>query len=82
MSLEHVPQRGKRSKQLERLVPAFADDDEVLTFAEWRDLNKLSERTARRIIASPDGPVVTQLSARCIGVTRRNNRLWQAARAR
>lgn len=86
MSLESTPQRPGRSKsprQLEQLL-AYENDDQVLTFQEWKVLNKLSERTARRIIAAgpPTGPVVTQLSARCIGVTRRNNRAWQAARAR
>jgi hypothetical protein len=87
MSLEHAPSRQKRSKSprpLEQLLPAYENDDEVLTFQEWKVLNKLSERTARRIIAAgpPTGPVVTQLSARCIGITRGNNRAWQQARAR
>ncbi len=87
MSLEHAPQRGRRSKsprQLEQLLPAYANDDEVLTFQEWRVLNKLSESTGRRVIAAgpPVGPVVTQLSAKLIGVTRGNNRRWLQGRAR
>ncbi len=83
MSIEHAPQRGRTQlAQRVPLLPAYEGDDEVLTFREWRDLNKLSERNARRIITGPDGPVVTQLSLRRIGVTRGNNRAWQAARAR
>jgi hypothetical protein len=57
-------------------------DDQVLLFHEWCRLNRISERTGRRIIGRADGPVVTQLSAKRIGVTVRNNRVWQAARER
>jgi hypothetical protein len=58
------------------------DDDRVLTLAEWRKLNGLSERTARRILQSGDGPIITQLSPRRLGITVRNNRLWQKSRER
>ena len=58
------------------------DDDAVLTFAEWCALNGFSLRTGRRILASGNGPIITQLSAKRIGVTRGNNRAWQASRAR
>jgi hypothetical protein len=58
------------------------DPDEVLTFKEWVQLNKLSERTGRRILGAPGGPVVTLLSARRFGITRRHNREWQASRER
>jgi len=58
------------------------DDDKVLTFAEWCKLNRIGQRTGRRIIRSGNGPVVTQLSQRRIGITVGNNRRWQAARAR
>jgi hypothetical protein len=57
-------------------------DDEVLTFAEWCALNGFGERTGRRVLAASDGPTVTMLSMRRIGITRRNNHLWQEARAR
>jgi hypothetical protein len=57
-------------------------DDQVLTFFEWCRLNRLSERTGRRIIKRPDGPKVTMLSPRRIGITIGNNRAWQEARAR
>ena len=58
------------------------DDDRVLTFAEWCALNGIGKRTGRRIIRSGNGPVVTQLSERRIGITVGNNRRWQEARAR
>ena len=58
------------------------DDDAVLTFREWCALNGFSLRTGRRILDAPGGPIVTMLSPRRIGITRGNNRLWQASRAR
>ena len=58
------------------------NDDQVLTFSQWCKLNALSERTGRRVLASGEGPVVTELSAARIGVTVGNNRAWQQARAR
>jgi hypothetical protein len=58
------------------------DPDEVLTFKHWCCINKISERSGRRILDAPDGPVVTQMSARRIGITRRNNRAWQQSRER
>ena len=58
------------------------DDDAVLTFREWCALNGFSPRTGRRILDAPGGPVVTQLSARRIGITRGNNRKWHRTRER
>jgi hypothetical protein len=58
------------------------DDDAVFTFREWCAINSLSERQGRRILTAPGGPVVTQLTERRIGITRRNNRLWLESRAR
>jgi hypothetical protein len=58
------------------------EGDRVLTFAEWCALNKIGQRTGRRIIRSGNGPVVTQLSERRIGITIANNRAWQASKAR
>jgi hypothetical protein len=59
---------------------ASRDDDQVLSFAEWCTLNRISRRTGTRILAGPDGPVVTRLSARRIGITRGNNAKWQRSR--
>jgi hypothetical protein len=57
-------------------------DSQVLTFGEWCRLNRFSKRTGRRILNSGNGPIVTQLSARRIGVTIGNDRIWKASRER
>jgi hypothetical protein len=75
------PKRKLRPNQpLSRLL-----DDQVLTLPEWRRINRLSERTARRILSDPDPkkrPKLTQLSAQRKGVTVRANRDWQQSRTR
>jgi hypothetical protein len=58
------------------------NDDQVLTFAEWVRLNRVSPRNGRRILQSGTGPRVVQLSARRIGITIRANREWQASKTR
>jgi hypothetical protein len=58
------------------------DDDQVLRFAEWCAVNRFSKRTGHRVLAGPNPPIVTKLSAKLIGITRGNNRAWQASRAR
>jgi hypothetical protein len=73
--------RYSQSRKLPVLINRD-DDDAVLTIPEWCLLNHISERQGRRILASGTGPIVTQLSANRAGVTRRNNRIWQASRAR
>ena len=72
----------KRTQRSHLLEHKSVEDDKVLTFAEWCALNKIGQRTGRRIIRSGNGPVVTQLSERRIGITVGNNRRWQTARAR
>lgn len=79
MSIEHAPQRLRK---MAHTAPAFADDDEVLTFKQWCSLNTISPKTGRRILAGATPPTVTQLTSRKIGITRGNNRRWQASRAR
>ena len=54
----------------------------VLSFLEWCLLNGISPATGRRIVKSGQGPIITQLSPRRIGVTVANNAAWQASRAR
>jgi hypothetical protein len=61
---------------------ASRDDDQVLSVVEWCALNRISLRTGTRILAGQDGPIVTQLSAKRIGVTRGNNAKWQQSRER
>jgi hypothetical protein len=71
--------RAERQALRQRLAE---DDDAVLTFKEWCGLNGVGERTGRRILASGNGPTIIRLTDKRIGVTRRNNRIWQAQRAR
>ena len=54
----------------------------VLSFRQWCQLNGFSEATGRRVINGGQGPVVTQLSPRRIGITVGANLAWQASRAR
>ena len=55
---------------------------QVLSFTDWCCLNGISPATGRRILKSSHGPIVTQLSARRIGITIGANADWQASRAR
>jgi len=59
-----------------------ADDLKVLTLREWAALNTLSFQTAKRILASGEGPRVVQLSARRVGIRVIDNARWQEARVR
>jgi hypothetical protein len=63
-------------------VPGVADDHRVLSFRQWCELNGFSPSTGRRIIGAGNGPIITQLSSRRIGITIRNNAAWQQSRAR
>jgi hypothetical protein len=69
MSLEHSPARQQRG--------IAADDDRVMTFAQWIELNGLSRATGRRILQQGKGPKVLQLSDRRIGIRYGDNRRWQ-----
>jgi hypothetical protein len=57
-------------------------DAQVLTFHEWCRLGRFSARTGRRILNSGNGPTVTELSPKRIGITVANDRAWKASRAR
>jgi hypothetical protein len=57
------------------------DDDRVLSFSQWCELNGFSRDTGRRLRKSGTGPVFTQLSDRRIGITVGNNRAWVASRS-
>ena len=59
-----------------------ANDYRVLSFRQWCELNGFSPSTGRRIINAGNGPIITQLSPRRIGITIRNNAAWQQSRAR
>jgi hypothetical protein len=57
------------------------DEHRVLSFSDWCDLCAISPATGRRILASGQGPIVTRLSARRIGITVGANAAWLASRA-
>ena len=68
-------------------IPQFASiprvaDDQILTIDQWALLNGISRDTAMRIIKRGNGPVVTQLSTRRIGVSGEADRAWKRSRAR
>jgi len=80
--IETKAQRRRRLKKeraaRQRLRQRLAEDDDALfTFREWCAVNGFSERQGRNILAGSDGPVVTRISDRRIGISRRNNRDWQ-----
>ena len=82
-NMSFSPREAERRRiQRQHLLQHSLDDDKVLTFAEWCEINRIGKRTGRRIIKAPGGPVVTQLSERRIGITVGNNRRWQESRAR
>ncbi|THD53483.1 MAG: transcriptional regulator [Bradyrhizobium sp.] len=56
------------------------DDDRVLSFIEWCELNGFSRSTGQRIIGAGKGPRFIQLSEKRKGVTVGENRRWQESR--
>jgi predicted DNA-binding transcriptional regulator AlpA len=62
--------------------PGSSHGNEVLSFKQWCAINGIGERTGRRILASGTGPAVLQLSAKRIGIRRRDNDAWQETRIR
>jgi predicted DNA-binding transcriptional regulator AlpA len=60
--------------------PAIIDDNRVLSFKQWCEINGFSRSTGQRMIARGKGPRFIQLSDNRIGVTIAENRRWQAAR--
>jgi hypothetical protein len=77
MSLEHSPRRKQST-----LAAPFSTNhpNQILTFREWCQLNRISDRTGRRLITSGEGPVLTQLSNQRIGISIANNAVWQKSR--
>ena len=61
---------------------AVIDPDRVLPLPAWCERNGLSEATGRRLIKSGQGPTVTWLSKRRMGIRERHNREWLDSRAR
>jgi predicted DNA-binding transcriptional regulator AlpA len=54
----------------------------VMPFREWCELNSISEDTGQRLVARGDGPKLTKLSARRLGVREDHNAEWQDRRIR
>jgi hypothetical protein len=78
LSLSEQLQRRDRQSARDRAL----DDDWVMPFSLWCQVNNFSPATGRRLRKAGKGPVFTQISDRRIGVTVRNNRVWQESRAR
>ena len=56
------------------------DDDRVMSFDDWCNLNGFSRSTGQRLVASGNGPKFIQLSEKRKGVTIGENRRWQQSR--
>lgn len=56
-------------------------DDQVLTLPEFAKIAGISVVTLRRRISAHDGPIITRLSERRIGIRVRHGRAWLDARA-
>jgi len=54
--------------------------DHVYSWLEWCRIAGLSDSTGYRLRISGNGPVITRLSARRIGVRRRHHLEWLEAR--
>jgi hypothetical protein len=61
-------------------LPTVMHDTQVMLPEEWCQLNRISPRTGRRILASGSGPAVVQISTRRFGITVASNKAWQAQR--
>jgi predicted DNA-binding transcriptional regulator AlpA len=61
--------------------PLGLADDRVLTLSEFAKLAGISPVTLRRRIAAGDGPIITKLSERRLGIRVRHAREWLDARA-
>ena len=75
-----MAQTTKRASAI--AAPSFLNDDRILSFRQWCELNGISEKTGRRLLARGAGPQVTKLTDKKIGIAVRHNRSWQEARAR
>jgi hypothetical protein len=84
---QHKRKQPRKRGALQAPLPFFAveatlQDEQILSFFQWCALNGFSPRTGRRVLASGNGPTITQISDKRIGITVGNNRAWQASRAR
>ena len=61
--------------------PVGLADDRVLSLSEFAEIAGISLVTLRRMIAARNGPIVTKLSERRLGIRVRHARQWLDARA-
>jgi hypothetical protein len=76
-----MPKRKKDRAEQRAAIPVFQNDDQVMSFAQWCELNGFSQPTGKRVLARGDCEYI-QLSARRIGITVRGNREYQQSRTR
>jgi predicted DNA-binding transcriptional regulator AlpA len=70
------------SKPTDRQRAPAPAPDRVFTLRQFSQLNGIGYRSAQRLIASGQGPRVTQLTERRIGIRESDAAEWQAARLR
>jgi hypothetical protein len=63
-------------------IPLSETAPRRLLFPAWRSADGFSDRTGRCILASGEGPVITRVSPKRIGITDQNNARWQRSRER
>ena len=84
MALTTIDENERRRRGMQSMrdrARQSVDDDRVLSFRQWCELNGFSKDTGMRLRKSGAGPIFTQLSDRRIGVTVANNRAWLASRS-
>jgi len=84
MTTHEAQRRARQSQQADPTHEreTTLNQHRVLSFLDWCWLNGISPATGRRILKSGQGPAITRLSPRRIGITLANNTAWQAARSR
>jgi predicted DNA-binding transcriptional regulator AlpA len=61
---------------------AHRPTNRIMTFREWCERNSFSPVTGWRIMKAGDGPKVTQISARRIGIREDHHAAWLESRVR
>jgi hypothetical protein len=77
-----IKEAERRRIQRQQALEQSLENDRVLSFRQWCELNGIGLRTGRRLIANGTGPTVTMLTDKRIGIRVIDNRRWQESRAR
>jgi predicted DNA-binding transcriptional regulator AlpA len=64
------------------LIGSTHEQDRVMSLKEWCKAAGISDKTAREVIASGNGPLTVQLSENRIGIRVCDHRTWLAERTR